>query len=83
MPKFTDVHDGFAGATEAQLIQAHHADPAIEGEEGAHFERARPDPDTGQVFCLATGPSKDAVQRVHQKAGHPAAEIYQVPVEVS
>lgn len=42
MPKFMDVHDGFVGVTEAQLIEAH-----------------------------------------HEKAGHPAAEIYEVPVEIS
>jgi len=83
MPKFIDVHDGFVGVTEAQLIEAHHADLAIEGEEDVHFERAWLDPDTGKVFCLATGPSKAAVQRVHEKAGHPAAEIYEVPVEIS
>jgi hypothetical protein len=47
------------------------------------YECAWLDPDNGKVFCLATGPSKDAVQRVHQKAGHPAAEIYEVPVEIS
>jgi hypothetical protein len=34
------------------------------------------------VFCLSTGPSKEAVQRVHDKAGHPADEIYELPVEV-
>jgi hypothetical protein len=34
------------------------------------------------VFCLSTGPSKEAVRRVHEKAGHPADEIYELPVEV-
>ena len=34
------------------------------------------------VFCLSTGPSKEAVQRAHEKAGHPADEIYELPVEV-
>jgi Protein of unknown function (DUF4242) len=40
--------------------------------------RPRPPP----VFCLSTGPSKEAVQRVREKAGHPADEIYELPVEV-
>jgi hypothetical protein len=34
------------------------------------------------VFCLSTGPSKEAVRRVLEKAGHPADEIYELPVEV-
>jgi hypothetical protein len=37
--------------------------------------------DQGAV-CLSSGPSKEAVRRVHEKAGHPADEIYELPVEV-
>ena len=33
-------------------------------------------------FCLSSGPSKEAVLRVHDKAGHPTSEIYELPVEV-
>jgi Protein of unknown function (DUF4242) len=47
-----------------------------------HFEHAWLDPESGRVFCLSSGPWKEAVQRVHDKAGHPAAEIYELPVEV-
>ena len=47
-----------------------------------HFERAWLDPVTGKVFCLATGPSIEAVQRVHERAGHPADETYEVRFEV-
>ncbi len=36
----------------------------------------------GMVFCLSTGPSKEAVRRVHEKAGHPADQVYELPVEV-
>jgi Protein of unknown function (DUF4242) len=35
------------------------------------------------VFCLSSGPSKEAVLWVHDKAGHPTTEIYQVPVEIA
>ena len=48
-----------------------------------HFEHAWLDPESGKAFCLSSGPSKEAVLRVHDKAGHPPAEIYEVPVEVS
>jgi hypothetical protein len=83
MTKFMDVHSGFVGVTEDQLRQAHERDLAIEAGEGVHFERAWLDPESGKVFCLSSGPSKEAVLRVHEKAGHPTAEIYELPVEVA
>jgi hypothetical protein len=61
---------------------AHERDLAIEAAEGVHFERAWLDPDSGKAFCLSSGPSKQAVLRVHEKAGHPTGEIYELPVEV-
>ena len=83
MAKFMDVHSGFVGVTATQLKQAHERDLAIERDEGVHFERAWLDPEAGRVFCLATGPSKEAVMRVHERAGHPTAEVYELSVEVS
>src|SRR3954447_24922026 len=74
MPTFMDVHSGFFGVTEEQLRETHERDLAIEGEEGVHFERAWLDPEQSKVFCLSTGPSRDSIQRVHERAGHPAAE---------
>ncbi len=82
MAKFMDVHSGFVGVTEGQLREAHERDLAVEQAEGVHFERAWLDPESGKVFCLSTGPSKEAVLRVHDKAGHPTDEIYELPVEV-
>ncbi|GIW19797.1 MAG: guanylate cyclase [Chloroflexota bacterium] len=83
MAKFMDVHSGFFGVTATQLQEAHARDLAIERDEGVHFERAWLDPEAGKVFCLATGPSKEAVRRVHERAGHPPAEIYELSVEVA
>ena len=82
MARFMDVHSGFFGVTEEQLLEAHRRDQAIEAEEGVHFEKAWLDPEAGKVFCLATGPSKESVLRIHERAGHPTNEIYEVPVEV-
>ena len=82
MPKFMDVHKGFIGVTAEQLQEAHSRDQAIEAEEGVHFERAWLDPTSGHVFCLSTGPSADAVRRVHEKAGHAPDEIHEVTIEV-
>jgi hypothetical protein len=81
MAKFMDVHRGFTGVTEDQLHAAHQRDLDVEATEGVHFERAWLDPESGTVFCLSSGPSKEAVQRVHEKAGHPPDEVYELPVE--
>ena len=82
MAKFMDVHSGFVGVTAQQLAEAHERDLAIEADEGVHFERAWLDPVSGKVFCLATGPSRDAVMRIHERAGHGTAEVYELAVEV-
>jgi hypothetical protein len=83
MATFMDVHSGFVGVTAQQLKEAHERDLAIEKDEGVHFERAWLDPDLGKVFCLSTAPTKEAVMRIHERAGHPTVEVYQLPVEVS
>jgi hypothetical protein len=82
MGKYMDVHSGFYGVTAGQLREAHDRDLAIERDEDVHFERAWMDPDLGKVFCLASGPSKEAVLRIHERAGHPTPEIYELTVEV-
>ena len=82
MAQFMDVHSGFVGVTARQLQEAHERDLAIEGEEGVHFERAWLDPIEGKVFCLSSGPSREAVMRIHERAGHPTAEVYEIPVAV-
>jgi len=82
MARFMDIHDGFVGVTKEQLAEAHDADLAIESEEGVHFERAWLDPESGKVFCLSSGPSREAVLRIHERAGHPADEIHELSIEV-
>ena len=83
MATFMDVHNGFVGVTEAQLRDAHDRDLAIEGDEGVHFERAWLDPELGKVFCLSTAPSKESVMRVHERAGHPTSEVYELAVDIT
>ncbi|MFE6861933.1 nickel-binding protein [Nocardia sp. NPDC057668] len=39
------------------------------------------DPESGMVFCLSEAPDAEAVRRIHERAGHPADNIYQVPVQ--
>jgi hypothetical protein len=80
--KFMDVHSGFFGVSAAELREAHERDLAIEADEGVHFERAWLDPEAGKVFCLVTGPSKESVMRIHERAGHLTTEVYELPIEV-
>lgn len=82
MARYMDVHHGFEGVTAEQLAEAHQADLDIEGSEGVHFESAWLDPELGKVFCLSTGPSKEAVMRIHERAGHPVTEVYELTAEV-
>jgi hypothetical protein len=81
VPRYMDVHKGMIGITSEGLHEAHRADLAIQGEESVDFMQAWADPVTGTVFCLSEAPSAEAVARIHDRAGHPADEIYQVPVQ--
>jgi hypothetical protein len=83
MAKFMDVHNGFFGVTGQQLAEAHRRDQAIEGEEGVTYEHAWLDAEAGKVFCLATGPTREAVMRIHERAGHPTPEVYEITSEVA
>lgn len=80
MAQFMDVHDNMKGITSEQLHQAHEKDLQSEKGTGVHFVKAWADPVSGKVFCLSTGPSREAVLEVHRKAGHPTGEIYDVPL---
>ncbi|MFF8906435.1 SCO4226 family nickel-binding protein [Streptomyces olivaceoviridis] len=81
MAKFIDVHRGMEGITADQLAEAHRADLAIEADESVHFQHAWADPESGVVYCLSEAPSAEAVQRVHERAGHRADEVHPVPLE--
>ncbi|MER5861942.1 SCO4226 family nickel-binding protein [Kitasatospora sp. NPDC002040] len=82
MAVFMDVHTDMEGITADQLMEAHRADLAIEAEEGVQFKQAWADPEAGTVYCLSEAPSAEAVQRIHERTGHPAAEIHPVPISV-
>jgi hypothetical protein len=82
MPQFMDVHHGMVGITAEGLKEAHDADLAIQGEERVNFTHAWADPQSGIVYCLSEAPSAEALQRIHERAGHPADEIHEVPLQV-
>jgi Protein of unknown function (DUF4242) len=80
MAQFMDVHTQMPGVTAEALLEAHRADVAIQGEEDVDFKQAWGDPATGHVFCLSEAPDAEAVQRIHQRAGHPYDEIHEITV---
>jgi hypothetical protein len=82
MPEYMDVHSGMIGVTSDVLAQAHNADLAIQDDESVTFKHAWADPTSGMVFCLSEAPSAEAVQRIHQRAGHPADTVYEVSVRI-
>ncbi|CAM5242044.1 MULTISPECIES: SCO4226 family nickel-binding protein [Streptomyces] len=82
MPEFMDVHHNMKGITADQLHEAHQADLAIERDEQVHFKQAWADPESGVVYCLSEAPSAEAVQRIHERAGHKADEVHPVPLSV-
>jgi len=81
VPEFMDVHDGMHGISNELLAQAHQADLDIQATEGVNFKHAWADPESGKVFCLSEAPSAEAVKRVHQRAGHPTEQVFEVPVQ--
>jgi hypothetical protein len=82
MPEFMDVHRNMKGLSREDLKAAHEADLAIQSEEGVVFKHAWADPDAGVVYCLSEAPSAEAVQRIHERAGHLADEVHPVPLTV-
>jgi len=81
MPEFMDVHRGMHGITPDGLKEAHQADLDIQDQEGVVFKHAWADPDSGLVWCISEAPSAEAVRKVHEASGHPADEVYPVPVQ--
>jgi hypothetical protein len=82
MARFMDVHEGFVGVTREQFEAAHQADLDIQSEEGVTFDQAWLDPVSGRAFCLISAPSKAAAMRIHERAGHPTNELYELAISV-
>jgi hypothetical protein len=82
MSTFMEVHSGFVGVTAPAAQGSARASLGDREDAGVHFERDRLDLELGKVFCLSSTPTKPAVMRVHERTGHPTAEVYELTVEV-
>jgi len=81
MAEFMDVHTGMVGITSEALMEAHRADLAIQDDEGVTFKHAWADPRSGMAWCLSEAPNADAVKKIHERTGHPADDVFPVPVQ--
>lgn len=67
VPMFIDRHDA-PGVTPDELANAHRLDVAIQEKHGVRYHTYWFEPDNGSVFCLAEGPSKQAIETVHRES---------------
>ena len=79
MPLFMDHHRGVEGLTAEAVADAHRKDEVVQDEYGVKYVRYWFNEETGEVFCLAEAPNKEAAVAVHRKAhGLVADEITEV-----
>jgi Protein of unknown function (DUF4242) len=79
MPLFMDHHRGVDGLTAEAVAEAHRKDEEIQDEYGVKYLKYWFNEDTGEVFCLADAPNKEAAEAVHRGAhGLMADEITEV-----
>jgi hypothetical protein len=78
MSLYMDVHRNVGGDAEA-VVEAHEKDREVQDEYGVDYQKYWHDDETGTVFCLFEGPSKEAGEKVHDEAhGLVADEIFEV-----
>ena len=70
---YMDRHD-LPGVTPEELAEAHAMDLEVQERYGVRYHTYWFDPSDGSVFCLAEGPSKQAVEAVHDEAHGVLAE---------
>src|SRR5215211_4129471 len=79
MPMFMDHHSHVEGLTAEAVADAHRKDEEIQDEYGVKYVKYWFNEDTGEVFCLAEAPNKEAAEAVHREAqGLMADEITEV-----
>jgi class 3 adenylate cyclase len=74
-----DFHKGVHGVTNDQAKQLHQADLDVQDKYGVKYHKFWMNEETGTIFCLTEGPSKEACIAVHGEAhGQMACEIIEV-----
>jgi hypothetical protein len=79
MPLYMDIHRNVEGLTPEAVAEAHKKDLEVQDEYGVKYHRYWYNDETGEVFCLAEAPSKEAAEAVHREGhGLIADEIFEV-----
>jgi uncharacterized protein DUF4242 len=79
MRLFMDHHRGVKGLTAEAVADAHRKDVQTQHHYGVKYHRYWFNEETGEVFCLAEAPRKEAAEAVHRVAhGLVADEITEV-----
>jgi Protein of unknown function (DUF4242) len=79
MPLFMDHHRHVEGLTAEAVAEAHRKDEEIQDEYGVKYVRYWLNEETGEVFCLAEAPNKEAAEAVQCEAhGLMADEITEI-----
>ena len=79
MPLFMDHHKHVAGLTADAVADAHRKDEEVQERYGVRYLKYWFNEETGEVFCLAEAPDKEAAEAVHREAhGLLADEITEV-----
>jgi hypothetical protein len=79
MPLYMDIHRNVEGLTPEAVADAHKKDLEVQDEYGVKYHRYWYNDETGEVFCLAEAPNKEAAEAVHREAhGLTADEIIEV-----
>ena len=82
MPMFMDRHDA-PGVSPEELADLHNRDMDVQERHRVRYHTYWFDPSNGSVFCLAEGPSKQALEAVHQEAhGQLASTIIELDPNV-
>ena len=71
---YMDRHD-LPGITPEELADAHMRDMEVQEQYGVRYHTYWFDPSNGSVFCLAEGPSKEAIETVHEEAHGQLASV--------
>ena len=85
MPLYMDLHKGVQGLTKDEMRQVHQADLDVQDKYGVTYHKFWVNEESGTIFCLVEGPSKEACIATHGEAhGHLACEIIEVqPTDVA
>ena len=82
MPMYMDRHDA-PGISPEELAELHTRDIAVQERHRVRYHTYWFDPANGSVFCLAEGPTQQAIEAVHQEAhGQTASTILELDPNV-